>query len=64
MYFNKVSIYLHLSHDDLTSELKTFWDYESFGIHDDNTTLYDKFVNEVEIVEGGYQVRLLFTLID
>ena len=49
-----------INHDDLTSELKKFWDYESFGIHDDNVTLYDKFVNEVEIVEGRYQVRLTF----
>ena len=48
------------NHDDLTSELKKFWDYESFGIHDNNTTLYDKFVNEVEFVEGRYQVRLPF----
>ena len=47
-----------INHDDLTSELKKFWDYESFGIHDDNATLYDKFVNEVEIVEGRYQARL------
>ncbi|XP_068720408.1 uncharacterized protein [Montipora capricornis] len=42
------------------AELKKFWDYESFGIHDDNATLYDKFVNEVEFVEGRYQVRLPF----
>ena len=48
------------NHDDLTSELKKFWDYESFGIHDNNATLYDKFVNEVEFVEGRYQVRLPF----
>ena len=31
-----------------------------FGIHDDNATLYEKFVNEVEFVEGRYQVRLPF----
>ena len=48
------------NHDDLTSELKKFWDYESFGIHDNNATLYAKFVNEVEFVEGRYQVRLPF----
>ncbi|XP_068761945.1 uncharacterized protein [Montipora capricornis] len=44
-----------INHDDLAAELKKFWDYESFGIHDDNATLYDKFVNEVEFVEGRYQ---------
>ncbi|XP_068739617.1 uncharacterized protein [Montipora capricornis] len=49
-----------INHDDLAAELKKFWDYESFGIHDDNATLYDKFVNEVEFVEGRYQVRLPF----
>ena len=49
-----------INNDDLTSELKKFWDYESFGVHDDNATLYDKFVSEVEFVEGRYQVRLPF----
>ncbi|XP_068742363.1 uncharacterized protein [Montipora capricornis] len=49
-----------INHDDLAAELTKFWDYESFGIHDDNATLYDKFVNEVEFVEGRYQVRLPF----
>ena len=49
-----------INHDDLAAELKKFWDYESFGINDDNATLYDKFVNEVEFVEGRYQVRLPF----
>ena len=44
------------NHDDLASQLNKFWDYESFGIHDDNVTLYDKFVNEVEFVEGRYQM--------
>ena len=34
-----------INHDDLTSELKKFWDYESFGIDVDNATLYNKFVN-------------------
>ena len=32
-----------INHDDLTSELKKFWDYESFGIYDDSATLYEKF---------------------
>ena len=49
-----------INHDDLAAELKKFWDYESFGFHDDNATLYDKFVNEVEFVEGRHQVRLPF----
>ena len=49
-----------INHGDVAAELKKFWDYESFGIHDDNATLYDKFVNEVEFVEGRYQVRLPF----
>lgn len=49
-----------INHDGLTPELKKFWDYESFRIHDDNATLYDKFVHEVEFVEGRYQVRLPF----
>ena len=49
-----------IKHDDLASEVRNLWDYESFGIHDDNATLYNKFVNEVEFVEGRYQVRLPF----
>ncbi|KAK2548025.1 hypothetical protein P5673_031844 [Acropora cervicornis] len=49
-----------INQDDLISELKKFWDYKSFGIHDDNATLYDKFVSEVEFVEGRYRVRLPF----
>ena len=49
-----------INHDDLISELKKFWDYKSFGIHNDNATLYDKFVSEVEFVEGRYRVRLPF----
>ncbi|XP_068680553.1 uncharacterized protein [Montipora foliosa] len=44
----------------LVEELRKFWDNESFGIHDDNATLYDKFVNEVEFLEGRYEVRLPF----
>ena len=28
-----------INHDDLAPELRKFWDYESFGIHDDNATL-------------------------
>ncbi|XP_068704156.1 uncharacterized protein [Montipora foliosa] len=31
-----------IKHDDLPSELRKIWDYESFGIRDDNATLYDK----------------------
>ena len=49
-----------INHDDIASELSKFWDYESFRIHDDNATLYDKFVNELEFVEGRYQVQLPF----
>ena len=49
-----------INHDDFASELRKFWDYESFGINDDNATLYDKFVNEVEFVKGRYQVGLPF----
>lgn len=46
--------------DALTSEVKKFWDYESLGIQDQNSSLYDKFIDEVEFVEGRYQVRLPF----
>ncbi|XP_067030907.1 uncharacterized protein [Acropora muricata] len=49
-----------INHDDLISELKQFWDYKYFGLHDDNATLYDKFVSEVEFVEIRYRVRLPF----
>ncbi|XP_068692506.1 uncharacterized protein [Montipora foliosa] len=49
-----------LSGPTMVIRTEKFWDYESFGIHDDNATLYDKFVNEVEFVEGRYQVRLPF----
>ena len=49
-----------INHDDFASELRKFWDYESFGINNDNATLYDKFVNEVEFVKGRYQVGLPF----
>ena len=49
-----------IQHDSLTSELRRFWDYESLGIQEDSLSLYDKFVADVEFVEGGYQVRLPF----
>ena len=50
-----------IQHDSLTSELRRFWDYESLGIQDQSLPLYDKFVGEVDFVEGRYQVRLPFT---
>ena len=49
-----------IQQDSLTSELRRFWDYESLGIQDQSLSLYDKFVAEVEFVEGRYQVRLPF----
>ena len=49
-----------VNHDDLASEVRKFWDYESLGIQDSSVTLYDKFASEVEFVEGRYQERLPF----
>ena len=49
-----------INHDELASEVRKFWDYESLGIQDNSVTLYDKFVSEVEFVKGRYQVRLPF----
>ena len=49
-----------LKQDSLTSELRRFWDYESFGIQVQGLSLYDKFVDEVDFVKGRYQVRLPF----
>ena len=49
-----------VNQDKLASELTKFWDYESLGIQDNTVTLYEKFVSEIEIVEGSYQVRLPF----
>ncbi len=46
--------------DELASELGKFWDYESLGIRDEGSSLYDKFVREVEFTEGRYQVQLPF----
>ena len=46
--------------DELASELGKFWDYESLGIRDKGSSLYDKFVSEVEFTEGRYQVQLPF----
>ena len=47
-------------HDSLTSELRRFWNYESLGTQDQSLCLYDKFVGEVDFVEGRYQVQLPF----
>ena len=46
--------------DSLTSELRRFCDYESLGIQDQGLSLYHKFVDEVDLVKGRYQVRLPF----
>ena len=40
-----------VSQDELASELGIFWDYESLGIQDEDLSLYDKFVSEVEFSE-------------
>ena len=49
-----------VNQEEIASELGKFWDYESLGIRNDNLSLYDKFVNEVEFMEGRYQVQLPF----
>ena len=49
-----------VNQDEIASELGKFWDYESLGIRNDSLSLYDKFVSEVEFMEGRYQVQLSF----
>ena len=46
--------------DDMSFELRRFWDYESLGIVDKGSLLYDEFVSEVKLIDGRYQVRLPF----
>ena len=43
-----------VNQEEIASELGKFWDYESLGIRNDNLSLYDKFVNEGEFMEGRY----------
>ena len=49
-----------VNQDEIASKLGKFWDYESLGIQNDSLSLYDKFVSEVEFMEGRYQVQLPF----
>ena len=42
-----------VNQDEIASELGKFWDYESLGIRNDSLSLYDKFVNEVDLRREG-----------
>ena len=46
--------------DPLKSVLQKFWDYETLGIKNQENSVYDNFVENVEFVNGKYQVRLPF----
>lgn len=46
------------SDSDLSADLRKFWEYESIGILEKKNTPYDNLVDEIDFIEGRYQVKL------
>ena len=42
----------------LDEQLRSFWELESLGIHEEEKTLYDEFTNTVSFQDGRYKVSL------
>ena len=42
----------------LSEQLRSFWELESLGIHEQEKTLYSEFVNHVSFQDGHYKVTL------
>ena len=47
-----------MSQPQLSEQLRSFWELESLGIHEQEKTLYSEFVNHVSFQEGHYKVTL------
>ena len=49
-----------LENDDaiLKNELKSYWDLDTVGIRDDEISVYEQFLEDVEFKNGRYEVRL------
>ena len=45
---------------NMTEQLKKFWDLESVGIRDNETSVYDKFVEEIQFNGERYEAKLPF----
>ena len=48
------------SDTDMSADLRKFWEYEPIGILDKKNTLYDNLIDEIDFIEGRYQVKLQF----
>eukprot|EP00795_Rhopilema_esculentum_P003197 gene3197-1511_t len=46
--------------EDLKHDLKMFWDYETLGIKENEPSVYDEFLNNVEFLNDRYEVSLPF----
>eukprot|EP00795_Rhopilema_esculentum_P005667 gene5667-10907_t len=44
--------------EDLKHDLKMFWDYETLGIKENEPSVYDEFLNNVEFLNDRYEVSL------
>ena len=44
--------------DVLKSKLKTFWDLDTVGIKEQEISVYDRFVDKIELRNGRYEVKL------
>lgn len=42
----------------LEEQLRSFWELESLGIHNEEKTLYDDFASHIAFYDGRYQVSL------
>lgn len=45
-----------LESTQLDEQLKSFWELESLGIHEEEKTLYDDFANSIFFKDGRYKV--------
>ena len=46
----------------LTEQLRSFWELESLGVHEEEATLYDEFASNITFQEGRYEVSLPWSL--
>ena len=46
--------------ESLKCEVKKLWDYETLGVKENEPSVYDTFVDQVELKEGRYEVNLPF----
>ena len=56
----KLDIETNGNDDALNDQLSKFWNLESIGIKGNEATVYQLFEDEIEFIDGRYQIKLLW----